>query len=375
MKILNIFGLVVAVHIAVFLLIFAIPGCRASRTAEPVQVVGPEPGVSFADPAISSSPTFTPVPELAPADLNPALANAPAGGSRFSPTRPGTPVAQALTTAPVADVTPAQTYTVVRGDSLWSISKRSNITVRELAAANNLSTSAALKIDQKLIIPGQAAAPVVLASSAESAAPAGTRYTIMPGDTLSGIAARNNTTVAALRAMNNLRSDTVRVGDFLLLPVTAPAPNGLTAAATSSVASVQTPAAATTTSGPATRNVTHTVASGETLGGIARRYGVTVGAIALANSISDPTRIRPGQELTVPGATAAAAGPTPAPRVPQSATMPTFNQTLPPVGGDLDAGLDPTIRDVPVLDVVEPVRTITLPGPEADGGEGAPIFE
>jgi LysM repeat protein len=374
MKILNIFGLVVAVHIAVFLLIFAIPGCRASRTAEPIQVVGPEPGVSFAEPTISSSPSFTPVPELASADLNPALVDMPAGGgSRFSPTRPGTPVAQALTTAPVADVTPAQTYAVVRGDSLWSISKRNNISVRELAAANNLPTSAALKIDQKLIIPGQAAMPTAATASAETAATAGARYTIQPGDTLSRIASRNNTTVAALRAMNNLRSDTVRVGDSLVLPVTASGSADPAPVAGGSTVSVQLP----TVAAPAragTRTVTHTVAAGETLGGIARRYEVTVGAIALANSIADPTRIRPGQELAVPGAAASATtSPTMAP--PAAATMPSFTQTLAPVEGDLDAGLDPTLSEVPVLDVVEPVRTIILPGPESDRGDGAPIFE
>lgn len=374
MKILNIFGLVVAVHIAVFLLVFAIPGCRASRTVEPVQVVGPEPGVSFAEFAAAATPSFTPLPELASADLNPALVHTPTGGgSRFSPTRPGTPVAQALTTAPVADVTPAQTYAVVRGDSLWSISKRSNITVRELAAANNLSTSAALKIDQKLIIPGQAAMPRAATASAETAATAGARYTIQPGDTLSRIASRNNTTVAALRAMNNLRSDTVRVGDSLVLPVTAAGSADPAPVAGGSTVSVQFP----TVAAPAragTRTVTHTVAAGETLGGIARRYGVTVGAIALANSIADPTRIRPGQELAVPGAAASGTtSPTIGP--PAAAIMPSFTQTLAPVEGDLDAGLDPTLAEVPVLDVVEPVRTITLPGPESDRGDGAPMFE
>ena len=376
MKILNVFGLVAAFHIAVFLLIFAIPGCRAPRTAEPIQVVGPEPRVNFAEPAAAATPSFTPVPELALVELNPALVDTPSGGGlRFSPTRPGTPVAQALTAAPVDAVTPAQTYTVARGDSLWSISKRNNITVRELAAANNLSTSAALKIDQKLIIPGPAATPPAAITSGETAATAGARYTIQPGDTLSRIAVRNKTTVAALRAMNNLRSDIVRVGDFLVLPGTASAANDMVPVAGSSTVGVQLPTVAT----PAragTRTVTHTVVDGETLGGIARRYGVTVGAIALANSIADPTRIRPGQELAVPGAAAAVApSPMMAPPVAAPTTLPSFTPTLAPVEGDLDAWLDPTLSEVPVLDVIEPVRTITLPGPEEDRGDEAPLFE
>ena len=103
---------------------------------------------------------------------------------------------------------------------------------------------------------------------------------------------------------------------------------------------------------------------------------VTVGAIALANSIADPTRIRPGQELAVPGAAAAVApSQMMAPPVAAPTTLPSFTPTLAPVEGDLDAGLDPTLSEVPVLDVIEPVRTITLPGPEEDRGDEAPLFE
>ena len=54
------------------------------------------------------------------------------------------------------------------------------------------------------------------------------------------------------------------------------------------------PAAATT---EATK---HTVKPGETLGGIARKYGVRQGEIAVANNITDPRKIQPGQELIIP---------------------------------------------------------------------------
>lgn len=47
----------------------------------------------------------------------------------------------------------------------------------------------------------------------------------------------------------------------------------------------------------------HVIARGETLAGIARRYGVTVAAIATANGITDPNRITAGRSLTIPGAT------------------------------------------------------------------------
>jgi len=50
----------------------------------------------------------------------------------------------------------------------------------------------------------------------------------------------------------------------------------------------------------------HVVASGENLTGIARRYGSTISAIAKANGIANPSFVRTGQRLTIPGTSAAA---------------------------------------------------------------------
>ncbi len=52
---------------------------------------------------------------------------------------------------------------------------------------------------------------------------------------------------------------------------------------------------------PATGS-THVVAKGETLGAIAKRYGVTVDALKSANHITDERKLRAGQSITIPGA-------------------------------------------------------------------------
>ncbi len=57
----------------------------------------------------------------------------------------------------------------------------------------------------------------------------------------------------------------------------------------------------------ATGGGTHTVASGETLGGIAVKYHVTVAALKAANHITDERKLRAGQALTIPGGKAAPA--------------------------------------------------------------------
>lgn len=54
---------------------------------------------------------------------------------------------------------------------------------------------------------------------------------------------------------------------------------------------------------------THTVSSGETLAGIAARYGTTTAALAEANGIKNPNRIYVGTRLTIPTAAPAAASP------------------------------------------------------------------
>ena len=106
-------------------------------------------------------------------------------------------------------------------------------------------------------------------------------YTIRSGDTLGGIAQRQGVSTAALARANGIDDpNRIYAGQVLTIPGTA------------------SPAAAA----PAPRGVRHVVASGETMGAIARRYGVSVAVLARANGIRDPNRIPAGAVLTLPGA-------------------------------------------------------------------------
>ncbi len=296
MKILQIFGIVAAVHAGLFLFLFAVPGCRSSGKAPAANT---PPATVETLPAYNSepiTPSLVGTPALDDASLNPAVAPAysssvtPTTPGRYAPTRPGSTAAATVTTpsTPSADVQPVSTYTVAKGDSLWAVAKKHGVTVAELAAANNLSEKAGLRIGQTLIVPG--GEPDLAPSAAETAAVAvnGKSYTVMPGDTLSGIAKKQGTSVTALRAANGLKSDMLRAGQTLIVPAGSAAPA----------------AAAATTSAPrsvATGSLTHKVMPGDTLGAIARKYNVTVGELATANNITDPTRLRAGQDLRIPG--------------------------------------------------------------------------
>ena len=113
------------------------------------------------------------------------------------------------------------TYKVEKGDTLYSISRKYQITVVELRTANNLSENDVIKAGQKLIIPdadiGTAAAlsqskPVT--SSTPSAKTI--EYVVAKGDTLYGIARKNEMSVADLMAINELDSSAViKVGQKL----------------------------------------------------------------------------------------------------------------------------------------------------------------
>lgn len=92
------------------------------------------------------------------------------------------------------------TYTVERGDTLYSIAKRLGVSIDSLKAANNLTTNM-LSVGDKLIIPTEEK----------------NTHKVTKGDTLYSLARKYNTTVANLKTLNNLPSDTLTEGQILIL--------------------------------------------------------------------------------------------------------------------------------------------------------------
>lgn len=124
-----------------------------------------------------------------------------------------------FTTALFADIT----YKVEKGDTLYSISRKYQITVAELRTANNLSENDVIKVGQKLIIPDADIGTAVALSSSKTAGSSSSvpavktsEYVVAKGDTLYGIARKNGMTVADLMSINNLDSSAVlKVGQKL----------------------------------------------------------------------------------------------------------------------------------------------------------------
>lgn len=94
------------------------------------------------------------------------------------------------------------TYTVKKGDTLYSIARNYNISVNELMNLNNLSTSL-LTPGQTLLIPKEKVEQT---------------YIVQQGDTLYSIAKKFNTTVDNLKQKNNLTSNILTIGQKLIIP-------------------------------------------------------------------------------------------------------------------------------------------------------------
>lgn len=241
------------------------------------------------------------------------------------------------------------THVVGTGETLSEIASDHGTSVRSLVDANKLANPNLIVVGQKLTIPAGGSAG---GSSAAPSAPTTTTYVVARGDTLSGIAKKFGTTVSAVVAANGLGDpNRIVVGRSLTISGATSAPVSSGAGSGSSSGSgggVQLPGQrhtvrsgdtiygiarkyglsqadfvrwnglvdgklyATTRlvlfnpgtlpgASAATGSQSHTVATGQTLSAIATRYGTTSSAIAKASGLSDVNSIRVGQTLTIPG--------------------------------------------------------------------------
>ena len=100
--------------------------------------------------------------------------------------------------------------TVNIGDSLWGIASNHDTTIDAIMRANSLSTDV-INPGAQLLIPGRYAAT----TNADQGGPAIETIVVVKGDTLSDIARRYSTSVAALISANNMTETSIEVGQEL----------------------------------------------------------------------------------------------------------------------------------------------------------------
>jgi LysM repeat protein len=170
-------------------------------------------------------------------------------------------------------------YVVVEGDTLSGIAANTGIPLDDLLAANGLGLGSVIMPGQVLALPD--ARPVA----------SGAVYTVVAGDTLSGIAARSGVSLDALLALNGLSvTSLITPGTSLRLPA------GAIAASSSGSAA------------PAATGGAYTVVAGDTLSTIADGHGVSLSALLAVNSLSASSLITPGMQLSLPAGASASSG-------------------------------------------------------------------
>jgi peptidoglycan endopeptidase LytE len=314
---------VVVVHVAVIAGIFFLQGCGTMQPPpKPVQPVQPRQALS--EPVLPpGEQKQAPMPAVVPLPKPPSKVEV----------KPALPP-------------PPTIHVVAKGENLTLIAKRYGVKPSELAALNRIGNASSLREGQELVVPlAEAQAPAGTSGTA-GAQPAGAAgeviYTVVKGDSLSRIASRHGTTVAAIKQHNGLKSDVVRLGQKLKIPAAqpaerpasagpadkAPAPAAAKPAAEQPAAQkapaakpaqtrpsppvakpaidlnakpVAAPAADAGRAGAADGIplLIHEVQPNEDLVRIAMMYGVSVDAVKKANGMTSET-VRPGQRLKIP---------------------------------------------------------------------------
>jgi membrane-bound lytic murein transglycosylase D len=121
------------------------------------------------------------------------------------------------------------------------------------------------------------------------------RYKVQPGDTLSQIAGRYDTTTRQIAKANSIQRNRIKAGEFLLIPIASEANQHY-------VLSLDRREDRRIKKHKANEDIQwHTVRSGESWWSIAKRYGVTQRSLAKWNGKATGDLIRPGEKLAVHG--------------------------------------------------------------------------
>lgn len=247
---------------------------------------------------------------------------------------------------PPAPVEPEFTvYTVQGGDYLAKISKKFNVTIDSIKRMNDLKSDT-IRVGQKLKIPGKHVVPAapVVAKSTKAAATSAKKggfepykgatkeYVVKNGDTLGAIAYGNGCNIRQLKALNNLQSDVVKVGQKLKVPAEGKAPakkveeqkineaqskvapagviaNDPTVEPALDAPAAEAPAAdAPVVDTPAdipapveaVPTQAYTVQEGDDMTGVSIRFCVSAAEIRELNNLPEDAQLTPGQVIKLP---------------------------------------------------------------------------
>jgi LysM repeat protein len=196
--------------------------------------------------------------------------------------------APAVAAAAAPTVAAPATYVVEQGDTVSGIAGRFGISTASVLAQNGLGWKTTIFPGQTLTLGGSGAASTAAPAAASTGS--GASYTVVAGDTVSGIAGKHGVSTSSVLQVNGLQAtSTIFPGNRLTIP-------GASAPASPAVPASASPAAKQGLSG------TYTIETGDTLHSIAQASGVTVQDLLNANGLNWSSIIYAGSTLTIPHA-------------------------------------------------------------------------
>jgi membrane-bound lytic murein transglycosylase D len=201
-------------------------------------------------------------------------------------------------------------YRVKKGETMAGIAKKFHMSVAELKSLNGLSKNY-VRPKQNLLVysgAGKSVSPESLSQNTRpspepvtkpgkatrTVAPVSPVYhTVIAGESLGKIAKKYSCTVDNLMTWNNLKSQTLLVGQKLKI-------NSSSGESVSGHVSRGSEPGEKTTRPNVPKFTWYTIQQGDNLWEIAEKYDITVAEIKKLNNISNTQRLKPGQKLKIP---------------------------------------------------------------------------
>ncbi|MFD2390664.1 LysM peptidoglycan-binding domain-containing protein [Enterococcus gallinarum] len=185
----------------------------------------------------------------------------------------------------------AGSYTVASGDSVWSVANKHGITMDQLRNWNNIKNDFIYPGQRLVVKNGTGSKSQADTTTATSSTNAGS-YTVASGDSVWSVANKHGITMDQLRSWNNIKNDFIYPGQALIVK-------------NSGNKQTSSPTTASTSISSSAGSQKYTVASGDSVWSIANKFGITMDQFRSWNNIKNDY-VYPGQSVRVSGTATAA---------------------------------------------------------------------
>ncbi|WP_412468419.1 LysM peptidoglycan-binding domain-containing protein [Pedobacter sp. KLB.chiD] len=189
-------------------------------------------------------------------------------------------------------------HQTVAKDTYYSIGRRYNVSPKDIMAFNNnkyLQVGVIIKVPTNIPFAAGGSSNTETASATAGVI----EHTIKPKENLNMLAEKYGTTINEIKALNQLKSNNLSIGQVLKIPAKSGIQGTVAEQPVSQPTKINTEQTVSNTTPSDQTMIEHTVAAKEFLGKIAEKYGTTVEEVKKANNLTG-NNLRIGQKLKIP---------------------------------------------------------------------------